>query len=80
MGNKPGEFAKMTQKHLPKKASFVSLGCMQSSVYTKVLEFTLHVNTTLGDFVVSAIMFTFQCTVNNGVRKQDIFNLHLNLC
>ena len=47
---------------------------LQSGVYTKVLEFTLRVNMTLGDFAVSVIMFTFQCAVNNGVRKHDIFN------
>ena len=29
---------------------------------------------TLGDFGVSVIMFTFQCALNNGVRKHDIFN------
>ena len=39
-----------------------------------MLEFTLRVNMTLGDFPVSVIMFTFQCAVNNGVRKHDIFN------
>ena len=39
-----------------------------------MLEFTLRVNITLGDFAVSVIMFTFQCALNKGVRKHDIFN------
>ena len=47
---------------------------LQSGGCTKVLEFTLRVNMTLGDFAVSVIMFTFQCAVNNGVWKHDIFN------